>query len=127
MPRMKSNSPLVNVIHRVLSEPEILQDNNISDNGKTPQKPRQGSGSTATSHGTGTAAITSYLAGGIRVPRQKLVSTGAAHAENTSWRDLRARLEIRRYHTAPSCLCLAPPFPCTFPPMPPDKRPVDSS
>ena len=49
---MKSNSPLVNVTHRLQSEPEILQDTNFTDNGGDPQRgvgqtPRQlGAGKT---------------------------------------------------------------------------------
>ena len=38
MSRMKSKSPLVNVIHRLLSELEILQDTKFRENGDTQQE-----------------------------------------------------------------------------------------
>ena len=61
MSRMKSKSPLVNVIHRLLSELEILQDTNFRDNGETPQETPTGEWGDTTSHGIGTATGTCDL------------------------------------------------------------------
>ena len=58
MSRMKSKSPLVNVIHRLLSELEILQDTNFRDNGGTPQETPTGEWGDTTPHGTGTVTST---------------------------------------------------------------------